>query len=85
MNKDAIYWVGFMLSCSFHFELAGVLELAVGCAKMGLKNDPIFLNWSHPVPGFNCILEFPCPFNTRVGDVGRLDLGVRGSRKFPIF
>ena len=66
-----------MISCSFHCEL--------GCVKRGLKIDPILLNWINLVPGFNCVLEFPRPFNNRVGDVGRLDLGVQGSIWFSVF
>ena len=84
MCENFIDQVGLMVSCSFHCEFAGFLEIAVGCAKMGLKIDQIFLNWSHPVPSFNCILEIPRPVNNRVGDVGLLDLGVRGYSQFPI-
>ena len=55
----------------------------MGCVKMGLKIDPFFLNCIHLVPGFNCVLEFSLPENNHVGDVGCLDLGVRGSSQFP--
>ena len=51
---------------------------------MGLKIDPILLNWIHPVPGFNCVLVFPRPVNIFLGDVGLLYLGVRVSSQFPI-
>ena len=74
-----------MLSCSFHCEFASFLELAVGCAKMGLKIDIILLNWIHPVPDFNCVLEFTRAVNNCVGDVGCPGLGVRGYGQFPIF
>ena len=73
-----------MVSRSFHCEFSGFLELAVGCAKTGLKNYPIFLNWIHPVPGFNCDPGFYRPVNNHVGYVGSLDLGERGSIQFLI-
>ena len=38
--------------------VSSFLELAAGYAKMCLKIDPILFNWIHPVPGFNCALEF---------------------------
>ena len=40
----------------------------MGCMKMGIEIDPILLNWIHPVPGFNCVLEFPRTVNNRVGN-----------------
>ena len=85
MCDDVVDKVVFMVSYSFHGEFAGFLELAVGCAKMGLEIDLILLNWIHLVPGFNCALEFPRPVNNRIGDVDRPDLGVRGSRQFLLF
>ena len=75
---------GLMVSCIFHCEFAGFLELAVGCVKMGLKIYPILLKWIHLVPGFNCVLEFNCPVNNCVGDVGCMYLGVRGSIQFHV-
>ena len=56
------------------FPVSSSLQWAV--QKWGFKIDPILLNWIHPVPGFNFILEFSCTVNNRVGYVGRLDLGV---------
>ena len=85
MCDNVIDQVGLMVSCRFHCEFAGFLELVVGCENMGLEIDPILLNWIHQVPGFNCVLEFPSCVNNRVGNVGRLDLGVRGYSQFPVF
>ena len=73
-----------MLSCSFHCEFASFLKLAVGCAKMGLKIDPILLNFIYLVPGFNCNLGFPRPVNNREGVVGSMDLVVQGSIQFSL-
>ena len=47
---------------------------------MGFKIDPILLDWSHPIPGFDFILKFTCPVDDRVGCIGNLDMGVQGSR-----
>ena len=47
---------------------------------MGFKIDPILLDWSHSIPGFDFILEFPCPVDDRVGCIGHMDMGVQGSR-----
>ena len=85
MCDNVVDKVGLMVPCSFHREFAGFLELAVACAKMALKIDPIVLNWIHPVPGFNCVLRFPHPVNNHVGNVGCMDLGVRGSSQLPVF
>ena len=85
MCDDVIDQVGLMVSCIFHCEFAGLLELMVGYAKLGLKMDPILLNWIHPVPDFTFVLEFARPGNNRVGDVGCMDLGVRGYNQFPVF
>ena len=52
---------------------------------MGLEIDPILLNFIHPVPGFNCVLEFLRPVNNRVGSVGRLYMGVHGSSQLPVY
>ena len=84
MCKNIVDQDRLVASCSFHCEFSSFLELAVGCAKMGLKIDPILLKWIHPVPGFNCDLEFPCTVNNHVGYVGSLDLGERGSIQFLI-
>ena len=73
-----------MVSSSLHCEFSGFLVLEVGFSKMGLKIDPILLNWIHPVRVFNYVLEFPHPVNNCVGGVGRLDLGVRVSRQLPV-
>ena len=56
MCDNVVDQVSLVVSCSLHFEFAGFLELAVGCAKMGLKIDSVLLNYIHPVPGFNCVL-----------------------------
>ena len=77
MCENDVDQVGSMVSCSFRCEFASFFELALGCAKMGLKIDPILLNWIHLVPYFNCVLEFPPPVNNSVDDVGCLDLGVQ--------
>ena len=52
---------------------------------MGLEIDLILLKWIHPIPGFNCVLEFPRPVNNRVCGVGRMDMGVQGFSHFPVF
>ena len=85
MCEDVVDQIGLMVSCSFHYEFAVFLELTMGCAKMGLKIDLILLNWIHPVPYFTFVLEFARPGNNRVGNVGCLDLGVRGYNQFPVF
>ena len=74
-----------MVSCSFYCKLDGFLELVVGCAKMGLKMYPVLLKCIHLVQDFNCVVEFPFPVNNRVGGVGHIYLGVRGSSQFPVF
>ena len=56
----------------------------MGCAKMGIKIYPILLEWIHPIPGFNFILELLCPVYNRVGNIGHLDIGVRESIQFPL-
>ena len=84
MCNNVVDQVGLMVTCIFHCEFACFLELAVGCAEMSLKIYPILLKWIHPVPDFNCILEFTSPVNNHVGDVGRLDLGARGSIQIPV-
>ena len=85
MCKNIVDQDRLVASCSFHCEFSSFLKLAVGCAKMGLKMDPILLNWIHPVLGFNCVLEFPHPVNNCVGNVGHIYMGVQVSIKFPIF
>ena len=85
MCDDVVDQVCLMVSCIFHCEFAVFLDLAVVCAKMGLKIDPILLNGVHPVPGFNFILGFPRPINNCVGGVGCMDLCVLGSSQFPAF
>ena len=77
--------VGLMVSRNFHCEFASFLKLVVGCAKMGPRIYPILLNWIHPVPGFYCVLVFPCPGNNHVGNVGRLFMCVRVSFQFTVF
>ena len=84
MCENIVDQVGLMVSCSFHCEFAGFLELVVGYAKLGLKIDPILLNFIHLVPGFNCNLGFPRPVNNREGVVGSMDLVVQGSIQFSL-
>ena len=74
-----------VLNRILHFEFACLLKPSVGCAKMGFKIYSTLLKWIHQVLGFNCVLEFPWPVNNRVGDVGRLGIGVQGYCQFPVF
>ena len=85
MCNDVVAQVGLMVSYRSHYEFAGFFELAMGCTKMVLKIDPVMLNWIHPVPDFNCVLGFPRPVNNCVGDVGCMDMVVRGSSPFAVF
>ena len=70
-----------ILNCKF----ICFFEIMVGCAEMGFKIDPIFLDWVHPVLGFYFILKIPRLFDDRVCNVCCLNLGVRGSSKVSIF
>ena len=78
-------WPGW-LDGDLHFPL-WVWRFPRACGglwKMSLKVYPILLKLIHPVPGFNCILEFPRPVNNHASDVGRMDMSVWGSCQFPV-
>ena len=80
MCNNVVELVGLVVSHIFHCYFPGVIDIVVGCTKMGFKIDPILLDWSHPIPGFDFILKFTCPVDDRVGCIGNLDMGVQGSR-----
>ena len=84
MCDNVVDQFALMVSCRFHREFSGFLKLTGGCTKMDPKMDPFF-NSIHPVLGFSCILELPHPANNHVGNVCRLDMGVRRSGQFPVF
>ena len=84
MCNDVVELVGLVVFHIFHCYFSGFIDIVVGCTKMGFKIDPIFLDWSHSIPGFDFILELPCTVDDRVGCIGHMDLGVQGSRYFPL-